>query len=659
MYDNLFEPVPVGRLQLRNRIVRAAHATGSVWSDDPADLIAYHRARAQGMVAMSVLQTGGVHPSAAGSIPVYSDSVLKGYERLVSAIAPHGMKLFQQLQHQGNAATHNLLGGPLWSASDVPNPLLGVVPQPMTKLQIDEIVAHFAAAAVRARVGGLDGVEIQAAHGYLIGQFLSPATNRRTDDYGGSAENRVRFLMEVLQAVRSAVGPEFAVGVRFSADELVPGGRGLGPSDMVAIAQLAEPLVDYISVSLGSYYHYHLMVAPMDAPLGYELPTSEVVTRAVTVPTIVTGRIMSLDHASQIVADGQADLISMVRALIADPELVSKSREGRSAHVRPCISSNQGCQAKLFTVGRMGCVVNVAAGQEARTPFDVSAPAEQRKRVMVVGGGPAGLEAARTAALRGHDVTLYEMTRQLGGQAEIASTAPFRSDLRSITRWLADEIARLGVQVHRGRAADPDTVAELAPDVVVIATGSSPRRDGAQAARPGEALAGIDRPHVFTSWDLFGFGGRARVGSDVLVFDDVGGYEALSVTDELVSLGARVTFVSRLEAPGASVPFPAATIGPVRERLAAADITVLPHSYLVEITADTVVVASMLADHRRTVTADTVIFVGHNHPNTELAEAISDCGAQVIVVGDAASAAVGGQGLEQAIHGAAHRLREI
>lgn len=634
MYERVFQPIDIAGTTIPNRIVRTAHSTAHAWVDTNDDLIAYHEARARGGVGLSILEIAGVHLSAPTLIPVYGDHVIPGYQKLVDRLHPHGMKVFQQLWHGGAAFPINLMGGPPWSASDIPNPEAGTVPLPMTKAMIDEVVAAFASAARRCKEGGVDGVEIHGAHGYLVGQFLSPLTNRRTDDYGGSRENRARFLREILAAIRAEVGPDYPVGVRFSASEEVDG--GLVPEEVIEIAKLIEPDVDFLDVSLGSYYRFYKMLSPMDDPLGYEIPKSGQVTRAVKVPTIVTGRIMTLDHAEQLLAEGTADLVSMVRALIADPNLVIKAKEGRAEQIRPCISSSQGCVGGIFgDQRRMGCVVNVAAGQEAMLPSDDPGKASTPKKVMVVGGGAAGLEAARTAALRGHTVSLYEMTRRLGGQVRIAAQAPHRADYGAIVQWLADEIDRFGVEVHLGQPVDPDLVREVAPDIVIVATGSTPRRDGFRISRPATPLPGADLPHVYSTWDLFGAGGRATVGSSAVVFDDTGGYEAISVAEELQRQGAAVTFVTRNTTIGEHVPAKGATILPAKERLFAGQFELVTDAIPLAITPTTVEIGFLGSAGVRKIDADTVVMVGYNTPNRELADELAGFGGQVLVVGDA------------------------
>ena len=641
MYDNLFEPIRVAGLEIPNRIVRTAHGTFLKFpgpGETDASLVRYHEARARGGVGMSILEVAAVHQSSLhGFMPAWKDEAIGGYRVLADAVHPHGMKLFQQLWHGGHVG-HNALGGPPWSASDVPNPAVGAVPIPMTKTMIDEVVAAFGAAARRCQEGGLDGVEVHAAHGYLPAQFFSRATNHRTDEYGGPVENRVRFCREVLQEIRAAVGPDFPISLRIVADEEYEG--GIVPAEAVEIAHLLEPYYDILNVSIGNYWSLYRILAPMEEPTGYELPKTRIVTAAVSKPTIVTGRITSLELASQIVADGIGDMVSMVRALIADPYLVRKSREGRAAEVRPCLGINQACAGP--PTRHVECVVNPAAGYEGQFEVDEFERVAEPKRILIAGGGPAGLEAARTAALRGHEVLLVEMTGQLGGQVAIAGSAPRRSDLNAIVGFLTDEMRRVGVTVRLRTFAEPDLIDGFGPDALIVATGSTPRRDGFQVARPAQRLTGAELPHVYTCWDVFGFGGRATIGEAAVIYDDTGTYEAISVADALLERGAAVTLVSRFDTMGAQVALGGGnhslTTTPAKERLLTNPrFTFVAASYLSEITRDDVEVRLALNVISVPVRypADTVVMVGFNESNRDLLDYYQNSPFAVHVVGDA------------------------
>jgi 2,4-dienoyl-CoA reductase-like NADH-dependent reductase (Old Yellow Enzyme family) len=626
-----FEPLQVGQMVLRNRIVRTAHGVRLPWSDDGGGQIAYHVARARGGVAMAIIGIGGVHATNPTVIPTHEDRVIPGLRAIAVAVHGHGMKLVEQIWH-GGAVKPNALGGSPWSSSPVPNATTGAVPIAMTKAMIDEMVESFALAAGRVQAAGLDGVEVHGANGYLVTQFLSRASNLRKDEYGGSFENRLRFAAEILDAIRETVGPEFTVGLRLSSEEFVE--EGLTPAETARIAVALQDRIEYLNVSTGGYFRPDFISAPMDMPMGYQLPYSSVVTKAVSVPTIVTGRIMTMDLANHIVGSGISDMVSMVRGLIADPEIVNKSREDRTEQIRPCIGT-------LVCVGStlsnsFACAVNPSAGHELERPL-LGGPetrAAVPRRVLVAGGGPAGMECARSAALRGHEVILYELRKQLGGQVNLAAKAPFRSDFAAITSWQADELARLGVKVVLDHAVDPDVVASVDPDVLVLATGSEPRADGIQLARPATPLPGMGLRHVYSSWDLFGAGRRPVPGERALVYDDTGEYEPLAVADELAARGVAVTYLTGFDSFGERIAAHNNTITPTLRRLAEAGVRLVTRSCLLEITPGQV--RARVGDAERVFDADSVFFVGINAPNRELADYLDGFRGEVHTVGDAA-----------------------
>src|ERR1700722_12172241 len=344
------------------------------------------------------------------------------------------MKLFQQLWAGMGPNSPWVKKQPSpSSASAVTTPGVGgLMPTPLSKQLIDEHVRGFAAAAVRCREGGLDGVEVHSAHGYLIASFLSPITNIRTDEYGGSPENRMRFVTEVLTAVRAAVGSDFPVGMRISGDDGIEG--GLTPPDVSAIVdKLTElGLLDFVDISNGTYFRSERIFSTAIAPRRYEMPYSSQISTKASVPTIVTGRFLTLAEAEEVIVAGQADIVSMVRAHIADPAIVRKTAEGRIAEIRPCISCNQGC---LGNQGGLGCTVNPGTGSEATIGDGNFAKTDTPQHVLIAGGGPAGLEAARVAAENGHRVSLFEAGDELGGQVRYTRGAKRTDTARVIDYW--------------------------------------------------------------------------------------------------------------------------------------------------------------------------------------------------------------------------------
>lgn len=629
--DRIFQPIMIGNVEVPNRVVRTAHGTHFSADRLTDDFIAYHEARAKGGCGLTILEIASVHPSSVGTVRSFDDRIIPDYQRLMDRIRPHGMKVFQQLHHGG--AHFPDAFGVAWSASDVVSPL-GHVPQPMSKAQIGEVIQAFANAAVRCREGGLDGVEIHGAHGYLFHQFLSPLTNLRTDEYGGSLENRLRLLIETARAVRKAVGEDFVVGVRLSATEAPVGVSA--EDDIAAIRALeAEKLIDFVNVSLGDYYRGASMNATMETPTGYELPSAAPIAATASVPRIVAGRFRTLEEAEQVLRDGQADLISMVRAQIADPDLVRKTREGRADQVRPCIACNQGCIGGVMRGGKLGCLVNPAVGFEDMLSEDLITRSANPRKVLVVGGGPAGMEAARVAALAGHKVVLAEAQANLGGTVNIARRAPYLHTVGDIVHWLEAEVYRLGVEVRLGTYMDADAVRAEKADHVIIATGSYPRKDGLQAMVPWERVEGVSLPHVYSSHELL-MSNHPAQGTRALVLDDVGHLEAIAVVDTLMARGFAVTFVTR---HGMMTPYVESTqrTTPAMERFNRGDFTLLTRTVLKTIHQEDCVVRPVNGSTERTIPADVVVLITPNRVLDEVYVELRDEMPNMLRIGDAAA----------------------
>jgi len=638
-YTHVDKPITIGTVQLKNRIVRPAHATnhGKGYIND--DLIAYHERRAKHQVALSILEIGSVHYTTPFALNLFDPAIGDGYRKLVDTIKPHGMKLFQQLWHAG----HNMFpidGSPPWSASDLPGRFGNVAPIPMTKGMIDEIVGAYADCARRCEEYGLDGLDIQCGHGYLIAQFLNPVTNNRDDEYGGSFENRARFMIEVMEAVRSAVSSDMAVGVRISPD-LIKG--ALGPDEYLrAVTMLTDRgLIDYASLSFGNYHMFPFITSGMDAPAGYELPTSIPVTRHVTVPTIVVGRFRTLEEADQVIRQGDADMVGIVRGLIADPELVSKSLAGKSEEVRPCIGCNQGCAAGALVTGHMECTVNAAVGRERVMGEHLLTNVDSPKTVLVIGGGPAGMEAARVAALRGHRVILAEAAPNLGGMVEVAKRAHTRHTIGDITDWLEREIYRVGVDVRLSTYVDAGDVDGFGADEVIVATGSLPRMDGIQVSHPQAPIMGFDRPSVISSYDLFMAPSLPPAGTAVVI-DDAGHYEGIACAEELVRKGFKVTLVTQL--PGIAPQLHmGGIVEPALNRLhQSGDFSFYIRTRAIAINDGSVRVGPESFWYEsgageRDILADVVVFVSTNRCNRDVYDAIKQQRPNVAIVGDANS----------------------
>ena len=635
---HVLSPIAIGSIQIKNRVFRSAHSTGYGLSVGDR-LIEYHAARARGGVGLTVLEALSVHPSSPLSIPMLNfwsgEESGDGYRRLIDACQPHGMRLFQQLYHVGaNGAASD--GSPPWSASDIPGVLTGVVPIAMTKGMIDEVVEGFVDAAVRCERYGIDGVEVHAAHGYLLAQFLSPNSNKREDCYGGSFNNRARIVLEIFEAIKAAVSKNFVVGLRVGDDLTIGGIGGSDPRQLVEMLEAAG-LIDYVSLTLGNYNNVDRTASGMQDPAGYQLPFSEAVSRRTKLPSLVIGRFRTLEEADQVIRDGAADMVGMARAHIADPDIVKKSIAGRVSEVRPCIGCNQACIGQIYTGGPLGCAVNPGAGFEATFGDDRLAPVEAGETVVVVGGGPAGLEAARVAAARGHKVILFEARSALGGSLRFASMAPTRQTMGDILMWLEAEVYRLGVDVRLSSYVDAEEVLSENPGMVIVATGATPRMNGVQSVAPGEPIIGFGQSHVLSPLDLFE-NGKKELGKAAVVIDDLGHYEAVAAAEYLLAKRLHVTFVTSQSSFAPKAEF-AMMAEPALRRMTPKGLKVMVRTRAIEITKTSVIVGPAYlptsTNIREEVAADSVVFVSHNRPEADLATKLG--ATKVKIVGDALS----------------------
>jgi 2,4-dienoyl-CoA reductase-like NADH-dependent reductase (Old Yellow Enzyme family) len=635
MAANILDPITINNVTLPNRVVYTAHGTFLSIDSFSEAHIAYMTARARGGCGLAIVECTSVHPTSVNTLNNFDDGVIPGFKAMMASIRPHGMRMFQQLYHGGHNAFQPGKRPPL-APSASPGTELKGVPVPLYEDQIETIINAFADSAWRCREGGLDGVEIHAAHGYLVHQFLNPAVNRREDRWGGSLENRMRFLQEVLRAVRRRVGRDYVVGVRLSGSNAT-GGVTEAELNQVVKALLDEDLIDYLNASYGDYYDMTKMVGTMAEPTGYMLRSSTQMTKAVTsIPRLVAGRFRTLEEAQQVLNEGLADMVGMVRAQIADPDLVRKTKAGQSEQVRPCIACNQGCVGGLFRDVWLGCTVNAAVGFEKYLDEAVITAAPRPLKVLVVGGGPAGMEAARVAALQGHRVVLVEAGAQLGGAVNAAMRAPGLHTIGDIVDWQERQIFRLGVEVRLGTYMDEEEVLAEGADRIVIATGSYPRMDGVQATRPLDLVPGTDLPHVISSIDLL-LGANRDLGTSAVVLDDTGHYEAIAVADHLMSRGLSITWVTRFQsfAPHMQFNYRGET-ALTRFYNSGQDFSLLVNHHLAEIRPGESIVHPVHAPaRRRPVRADTVVLVTPNASLHGLYDALRGVHPDVQVVGDA------------------------
>jgi 2,4-dienoyl-CoA reductase-like NADH-dependent reductase (Old Yellow Enzyme family) len=637
-YPHLFEPIRLGRVELRNRIVSTGHTTGYAEDHVPGKrLRAYYRERARGGVAMIVSEVSSVHPTgrhANNVIQIYDERIVPAYRTVVEELHGLDCRYVAQLWHCGNNTDGPSTELPVWAPSPVAGILHHEIAHEVSHAEIAELTAAYARGAEHAVRGGTDGVELHAAHGYLPMQFLSRFTNQRTDRYGGGLENRSRFLMETLQAVREATGPEAIVGVRLSAEEGVPLGLELGETTQVARALAATGLVSYLSISFGNYSNMELQIGPMGTPLGHLSRLAGAIREVVSdVPVLAVGRITTPELAERILASGEADLVGMARQLMADPETVIKAKQGRSDQIRPCVGANH-CHSRLQTGKALGCIYNPATGRELELGSETFERTRSRRRVVVAGGGPAGLEAARLAALRGHEVTLVERADHLGGQLRLAARVRSRREMGLIADWLEREIRRLGVRILTGAEASADMLAELEPDVAVLATGSRARALGFLAKR-------ADRPRVPGIESAKAVSGRealedaGALGESVIVFDIEGHVQGLAVGEHLLDEGHSVELVT----PHA---FAGARVGASAWSRQMVDFTgkggrVTPNSLLDAVDGSNVTTADVHAGLRSVRTGvDAIVVVGDSVADDELSRELLDAEVSfdTVMVGD-------------------------
>ncbi len=637
----LFQPLSLRHLTLRNRIVFGAHTANMSEDGVPgARHLGYYRERAMGGAAMIVVEPVPVHKTARltrGNFRVDDDGLIPHFRRITEAVHEEGAAIIQQLYHVGQHGDWDNSLEPNWSPSGLPSMHDSDGSHKMTKAEIAEIVQGFARAAARARDAGYDGCELMAAYNAIIEQFWSPFTNRRDDAYGGSFENRMRFSVEILSSIRAQCGEDFVIGLAVSIDPTRP--DVFSVADLVEIAEYLDSraLCDYLTIGSGSYFDFPGIMPTVVYEDKLTAPHAEAVKRAVRHLKVQSeSHIRTPDNAASIIASRQADLVSIVRGQIADPHWVAKASAGRPDDIRPCLSCNQMCWGRRSRDYYISCLINPSAGREFEWGGDRFSPASGPKRVLVVGGGPAGLEAARVAAERGHRVTLAEASDRLGGQFRLAGQQPRRAQILDLLDWYERQLTKLEVEIQRNTYLEPAEIKDGAYDSVILATGSLPPDNPTQ--RWGVGLmdpAALWGANVHSAEAVMAR--QARLGKRVILLDEGGNWKGVGTAWHLAELGHAITIVTPNPVIGQEL-IRTSIDGPLRARLAKAGARFMVESVIASWKGGRAIVRSLLDGTDTIVEADNLVTALTNVANDDLANGLRELGVAHQAIGDGVSA---------------------
>jgi 2,4-dienoyl-CoA reductase-like NADH-dependent reductase (Old Yellow Enzyme family)/thioredoxin reductase len=616
----LFTPIKVGKLELKNRIIMPPMIERLATHGEPNDAVKdFYAARARGGLALIVLTPGIVDISMASPIQlgIYDDSLIPGLKQFTDLIHSCGARMGIQLMHLGRQGGEIKRYKPV-APSPIPLTAKDEVPRELTTGEVEGLVEKFAEAARRAREAGFDMVELHGCHGYLLSSFLSPLTNKRSDKYGGCVANRARFVVEIVRLIKERVGLDFPVSVRMNGSDYMLGGTTVDMARQTA-KLLEEAGANMIGVSSGAYGSYPVIVPPYDQPRGSNVPLAAAIKEVVRVPVAVAGRLDDPFVADEVLVSGKADVIAVARGLLADPELPNKAARGDFKGIRRCIACNVCIDGDPTPVSPITCTVNPEAGREREMTMT---PAPRQKKVMIIGGGLSGLEAARVAATRGHQVTLFEEDADLGGQWLLASKPPHKQDHLLLLGYLEGQLDKLGVERKCGVKVTAAMVEDARPDVVLVATGAKPLLP---------PIPGVDREEAVMAWDVLGGG---KVGRRVLVVG--GGLTGLETAEFLAEQGKEVVVVEMLKRVGADMG------GTVRwhlmNRTKNLNIKTFVSTQIKEIRPKGVVVVSRNGVEETWDAFDSIVLACGVRPEDELSKQMQGKVKEVYVIGDAAKA---------------------
>ncbi len=640
-YPHLARPLQLRHLTLRNRIVFGAHTANMSELGLPgARHLGYYLERARGGAAMIVVEPVPVHPTAVltrGNFLTGDDAVIPGFRAITDAVHAEGAVILHQLYHVGQHGDFDNSYQPSWSPSGLPSYHDPEGSHAMTEAEIEEIIQSFVDAAVRAQRCGFDGVELFAAYHAIIDQFWLPWSNRRTDQWGGSLENRLRFGEQIMRRIRDAVGDEFVIGLAVSIDPTSEVAMSLDDLCEVVAWYDERQLMDYVTCGTGSYFDTDKIIPTFQYADKLGVEYAERLKRSVRHAKVqAESHIRTPENADYVIGSGQADMVSIIRGQIADPYLAEKALTGRADEVRGCISCNQMCWGRRYRDYWISCLVNPSVGREWEWGGDTFERTDTPQRVLVVGGGPAGLEAARVAAERGHRVTLKEAGPELGGLFRLAGLQPRRSQITELIEWYERELERLDVQVQVNSPMFADDIAAFGADHVVMATGSQPSGTGFQRQLPLQAeLPGVHLPSVSSIEDVLTH--QARPGTRVVLIDDTGDWRGGGTAWWLAERGHEVVMVTSFPMVGHTVQ---RTSGDwrLRARLAELGVTWRTESVVTEWTGEGARVRRFLGGPEEFLPADSLVLATINTPVTEVLDEVRGMLDDVHPVGDAVAA---------------------
>ena len=636
-FPHLFKPLTLRHLTLRNRIVFGAHTANMSAEGLPGERhLGYYRERARGGAAMIVVEPVPVHANAVltrGNFRPADDSVIPHFRRITEAVHAEGAHILQQLYHVGAHGDWDNSFEANWSPSGLPSMHDQDGSHAMSEGEIEQVIDAFAEAARRAKEAGFDGVELMAAYNALIEQFWSPFSNRRDDAWGGSFEKRMHFSAAVLSRIRARCGENFVIGVAISVDPTRPDVLSIEDHQEIAAWHDQRGLYDYVTVGTGSYFDFTRIIPTFQYAEKLGPPYAAALKQVVQHARVqAESHVRTPENADYVIASGEADMVSIVRGQIADPHLANKAREGRPEDIRRCISCNQMCWGRRYRDYWISCLVNPSSGREFEWGGDTFTPAERPRKILVVGGGPAGLEAARVAAERGHRVILAEASDKLGGRFRLAGEQPRRAQILDLIDWWTTQLGKLQVEVRYNTYVEPDDVRAIGADAVVIATGALPAENGYQRGLPTrDRLPGLERGNVWSVEDVMGK--AARLGHRVLVLDDLGHWHGLGTAWSLAEKGHAVTVVTPDPQIGRSI---LRTSGDyqLRQKFAELGVETILESAVEDWQGNAAVIVDLLTGKSRTLPFDSLVLATVNLPESGLVDALKESGLELHAIGD-------------------------